>query len=342
MSQYNRWGANVDMDGNWDEGVYGGFSTMTNGPSGMSYDPFLVMGSASDVRTQTVVPRTASRPIAYRGISSSGGTATAWHYAGWTTTVGDANLSIYAKKSGTDNLVVTKALPKLVLDSPSGSGDNWTSQGAQISLGESGDGGSAAMHLTYTGDGKGRIGMGTLPATGIPPFGEVKFTYNVDQIQIPSAVLLASEIQSTSNNGIFVKSVTNGAGAPIKFSDHVSGSYAQSGTIEFFHSDSVADTLGGTGNYGAGFQITTTETASVVSVSGDIVATGDIYANSNEALISGNVTGTLFADVIVANKIETKLSANLITTTQLQISNDGTGAGIFMDGANNRIVISDS
>ena len=352
MSQYNRWGANVDMNGNWDEGVYGGFSTMTNGPSGMNYDPFLVMGSGSDVRTQTVVPRTASRPIAYRGIYSSGSTATAWHYAGWTTTVGDANLSIYAKKSGTDNLVVTKALPKLVLDS-SGSGDNWTSQGAQISLGESGDGGSAALHLTYVGDGKGRIGMGTLPATGVPPFGEVKFTYNVDQIQIPSAVLLASEVQSTSDNGIFVKSSSNAVGAPIKFSDHSGGSYAQAGTIEFFHADSVANTLGGTGAYGAGFQITTTETNSVVSVSGDIVATGDIYANSTEALISGNVTGTLFADVIVANKIETdmlkantittgKLSANLITTTQLQISNDGTGAGIFMDGANNRIVISDS
>ena len=41
--------------------------------------------------------------------------------------------------SSSSNITVSKALPKLILDSPS-SGDAFTSQGAQISMGESGDG----------------------------------------------------------------------------------------------------------------------------------------------------------------------------------------------------------
>lgn len=99
IAQYDRFGSNQDMAGtsDWDEGFYGGYQTMTNGPSGMTYDPFLVMGSASDVRSFLVVPRTASRALAYKGSYSTGVTHTAWHYAGWTTTVGDADLSIYAK-----------------------------------------------------------------------------------------------------------------------------------------------------------------------------------------------------------------------------------------------------
>ena len=398
MSQYNRWGANVDMNGNWDEGVYGGFSTMTNGPSGMSYDPFLVMGSASDVRTQTVVPRTASRPIAYRGLSGTGTSLTSWHYSGWTTTVGDADLSIYAKKSGADNLVVTKAHPKLILDSP-GSGDNFTSQGAQISLGESGDGGAAAVHITYTGDGKGRMGMGALSAAGVPSIGEVKWTYNSDIIQIPTAALTvggALTCTSTSDatftgdlqvNGNQVR--TNSVGARVKYSVWTGSTYGigmETGyTFGAISNDYVMSfqmndasnrgfwwgDAGHTNAQGAmalstdgyltvatgariGYgQSDTTHPVAGLQVSGDVVATGTIYANSTEELISGNVTGTLFADVIVANKIETDmlkantittglLAADIITTTQLQISNDGTGAGIFMDGANARIIISDS
>jgi hypothetical protein len=73
-------------------------------------------------------------------------------------------------------------------------------------------------------------------------------------------------------------------------------------------------------------------------------------------IMTGNVTGTLLADVIVANKIETdmlkantittdKLSANIITATQLNISNNSSGsAGIFFDfnNGNSRIDIRDS
>ena len=77
---------------------------------------------------------------------------------------------------------IQKALPKLTLDSLNG-GDGWTSQGAQISLGESGDGGSAALHLTYHGNGYGYVGMGTVGSTtGIPAYGHLRFQYNANTI----------------------------------------------------------------------------------------------------------------------------------------------------------------
>lgn len=80
-------------------------------------------------------------------------------------------------------------------------------------------------------------------------------------------------------------------------------------------------------------------------------------------IVTGNVTGTLFADVIAANVISADMiqansivatiidaeeitadhiAANTITAAELQISTSGSGAGIFMDGVNKRIVISDS
>ena len=79
---------------------------------------------------------------------------------------------------------VNDSLPRLYLNSTR-TGDNWTAQGAHISIGESA-GGAASLDLTYTGDGYGRIGMGTV-SNGIPPYGEIKFYYAADRIEIPSA-----------------------------------------------------------------------------------------------------------------------------------------------------------
>ena len=84
------------------------------------------------------------------------------------------------------------------------------------------------------------------------------------------------------------------------------------------------------------------------------ITASDVINDLN--IMTGNVTGTLLADVIVANKIETdmlkantittdKLSANIITATQLNISNNSSGsAGIFLDfnSGNSRIDIRDS
>jgi hypothetical protein len=77
-----------------------------------------------------------------------------------------------------------RVFPSLVLDS-TGSGDNWTSQGAHISIGESGDLGSASMHMTYVGNGYGFIGSGTV-SSGVPGGSYFRFLYNNNNINTNS------------------------------------------------------------------------------------------------------------------------------------------------------------
>jgi len=90
------------------------------------------------------------------------------------------------------NIITTSggSLPHIVLDSTS-SGDNWTAQGAYISIGENGALGSASMHLTYTGDGFGYSGAGTV-VTGIPAGGYWRYTYNSQAIYTPASVSIGS------------------------------------------------------------------------------------------------------------------------------------------------------
>jgi hypothetical protein len=90
------------------------------------------------------------------------------------------------------NIITTAdgTLPHIVLDSTS-SGDNWTAQGAYISIGENGALGSASMHLTYTGDGFGYSGAGTV-ATGIPAGGYWRYAYNSQAIYTPASVSIGS------------------------------------------------------------------------------------------------------------------------------------------------------
>jgi hypothetical protein len=68
----------------------------------------------------------------------------------------------------TGDLVIAKNQPWLTLDSP-GTGLEGTDQASGISIGEGGTRGSAALHITYTGDGYGHIGMGIVGATTSKP-----------------------------------------------------------------------------------------------------------------------------------------------------------------------------
>ena len=82
---------------------------------------------------------------------------------------------------------VNATQPWLVLDSTS-TGDNWTAQGAGISVGEGGKKGAACVHITYNGDGSGYIGMGNVTDTagtgGRTDAGHFDFTYNNNQIKV--------------------------------------------------------------------------------------------------------------------------------------------------------------
>ena len=54
-----------------------------------------------------------------------------------------------------------------------------------------------------------------------------------------SGVTITGSAKLTADDGLYIRSSTNGAGAKIKFSDHAGGSYAQNGTIQYKHSDGV-------------------------------------------------------------------------------------------------------
>ena len=74
------------------------------------------------------------------------------------------------------NIGGDKYLPRLIIDSTSG-GDNWTAQGAAVSIGEGAAVGNAAtMHMSYRGDGYGWVGAGAL-VNGEPSGGSARFNY---------------------------------------------------------------------------------------------------------------------------------------------------------------------
>ncbi|MDD5700155.1 MAG: tail fiber domain-containing protein [Candidatus Nanoarchaeia archaeon] len=99
-------------------------------------------------------------------------------------------------------------LPHLVLDSLS-TGDAWTSQGAYISLGESGALGSAALHMTYRGDGYGFVGAGAV-TNAIPAFAYLRFDYDSKNIYSDSAITAASFVGDGSGlTNLPIGAVTN-------------------------------------------------------------------------------------------------------------------------------------
>ena len=99
---------------------------------------------------------------------------------------------------------ISKSMPKLILDSSS-SGDDWTSQGAMIVLGESADSGSgtgtAALYLTYRGDGYSYIGTGGInTSNGVPNDGYIRFYYASNSIYFSANPSIAGNTNWHSGN----------------------------------------------------------------------------------------------------------------------------------------------
>ena len=136
------------------------------------------------------------------------------------------------------------------------------------------------------------------------------------------------ELTVRNDNGLFIKSVTNAAGAQIRFSDNVSA-YGQVGTLEYKHSNGAVTTLGG--NSTDGWIFSGTETRTVVKVEGDIVAE-DIYSN-----VIGDVTGDVTGDVVgdltgtadsanfAQNALDAVNATNATNATMVNINNKDTG-----------------
>jgi hypothetical protein len=138
------------------------------------------------------------------------GTTSGW--TAWTQILTDATHGVagdphtqYVKKAGdsmTGDLDVTKNNPWLTLDSSSGGADG-VEQAAGISVGESGKKGSAALHLTYTGDGYGHIGMGTVSGTtSLPAYEAMRLYYTNNTVRFMSTPNVSgSNLWHAGNDG---------------------------------------------------------------------------------------------------------------------------------------------
>lgn len=121
----------------------------------------------------------------------------------WTT----ENLNLSAI---TSDLYLDKARPWLTLKSPT-TGDSGVEQAAGITLGESV---GASLHITYTGDGRGHIGMGAVDANTALPANEAMGLYYQNQnvtffgdIELPQSVTLKGvvdglRINNNANGGV--------------------------------------------------------------------------------------------------------------------------------------------
>ncbi|MBL4587146.1 MAG: hypothetical protein JKX84_08850, partial [Flavobacteriales bacterium] len=104
--------------------------------------------------------------------------------------------------------------PNIVLNS-TGSGNNWTSQGAYISIGESGALGSASLHMTYRGDGYGFIGSGTVN-NAEPGASYLRFDYNANNIYTPDNLSIGTSSTAgrlTVSGRVEFLSTTDASGA---------------------------------------------------------------------------------------------------------------------------------
>jgi hypothetical protein len=103
-----------------------------------------------------------------------------------------------------------RTLPRIILNS-TGTGDNWTDQGAYISIGENS---TASMHMTYRGDGYGWIGSGAI-SNAIPGASYFQFDYDNNLIDTNSRLDMSNQRITT-------------LGTPINNSDAATKAYTDS------------------------------------------------------------------------------------------------------------------
>jgi hypothetical protein len=142
--------------------------------------------------------------------------------------------TIYLRKDGgtmSGDITIAKDNAWLTLDS-NGSGANGVEQAAGISIGESGYKGAATLHLTYTGDGYGHIGMGTVDATtSLPQYEAMRLYYMDNTVRFYAA--------PTVNGSTMWHAGNDGAGSGLD-ADTVDGLQASS----FMRSDANTSTTG--------------------------------------------------------------------------------------------------
>jgi len=98
---------------------------------------------------------------------------------------------------------------------------------------------------------------------------------STDRVGINAGVNPSTTLHVKGDSGIFVQTITNGAGAVVKFSDQSSGS--QNGFITYKHQDSASPNS----EYGEGFTISGDQPELYLRVVGDVIASRKLGVNIN-------------------------------------------------------------
>lgn len=127
-----------------------------------------------------------------------------------------------------------------------------------------------------------------------------------------------SKVTITDDDGLVVRSSTNGVGASIEFSDHAGGSYQQKGTLTYYHADGSSY---GSGNAFVfeGSEITTS-----------VVGHKAVFENFLVKPSSGTGAGTLLVDS------SRNITANYVKADRLYANDDGS-TGYFFNDSGTRV-----
>lgn len=106
----------------------------------------------------------------------------------------------------------------------------------------------------------------------------------------------SDRVNTFGDNGIYIHSVSNGAGALLTFSDHSGGSYAQKGYLTYYHQDSQWSQ-----GWFDGFRFSSTESTFGVEIDGEIDVKENLRVNGTTRISFGGA-GTF--DTIDVNRIE--------------------------------------
>ena len=131
-------------------------------------------------------------------------------------------------------------------------------------------------------------------------------------------VVIDSKTTITDDDGLVVRSSTNAVGAPIEFSDHSSGSYAQKGTLTYYHADSLS--------YGSGNAFVFEGSEASTSVVGHKAVFENYWVKPS----SGTGAGTLLVDS------SRNITANYVKADRLYANDDGS-TGYFFNDSGTRV-----
>ena len=139
---------------------------------------------------------------------------------------------------------------------------------------------------------------------------------SADKVGINAGTSPLAQLDVKGDDGIFIRTLTNGAGAKIRFSD-VSPSISQNGYITYKHQDSASPS----GNYQEGFTINGDQPELYLKVEGDILAERKLGVNiDREPNYTLEVNGTGFFQ----------------TSITIDSDNDNSGAPLYFRGSSTR------